>query len=120
MPAMIELHEKFADKGLAIIGVHLDIDGDIDTAAKLDDKIAGFKNELWKGKDLPFPVALTSGKNILNGDKKTFSGPVEQYGVRGFPTTVLIDRDGNVVGRFNGFDAKAACAEIEKLLNGKK
>ena len=50
----------------------------------------------------------------------TFSGPVEQYGVRGFPTTVLIDRDGKVVGRFNGVDAKAACAEIEKLLNGKK
>ncbi len=120
MPVLIELHEKYADKGLAIIGVHLDVDGDIDTAAKLDDKIAGFRKDLWKGKDLPFPVALSSGKIIGEGDEKSHGGAAEQYGVSGYPTTILIDRDGKVVGKFNGRIAKAACAEIEKLLNEKK
>ncbi len=31
MPILIELHEKFSDKGLAIVGVHVDADDDVDT-----------------------------------------------------------------------------------------
>jgi thiol-disulfide isomerase/thioredoxin len=120
MPELIELHEKFADKGLAIIGIHLDVEGDIDTAAKLDDKIAGYKKELWNGRDLPFPVALTSGKRVGEGDERTHGGAAAQYGVSGYPTTILIDRDGKVVGKFGARDAKDACAQVEKLLNAKK
>ena len=30
MPILIELHEKFHDKGLTVIGVHIDGDGDVD------------------------------------------------------------------------------------------
>jgi thiol-disulfide isomerase/thioredoxin len=120
MPVLIELHEKFADQGLAIVGVHLDIDGEIDTAAKLDDKIAGFKKDLWKGKDLPFPGALTSGKRVGEGDERTRGGAAEQYGVLAYPTTILIDRDGKVVGQFHARDAKDACEQVEKLLNAKK
>jgi thioredoxin-related protein len=65
-------------------------------------------------------VALTSGKRVGEGDKKTRTGPVEQYGVSSFPTTVLIDREGKMVGRFPAHDAKTACEQIEKLLNAKK
>ena len=45
MPGLMELHEKFADKGLVIIGVHVDGDGEVDTAAKLDAKIAVYKKK---------------------------------------------------------------------------
>ncbi|HTU92745.1 MAG TPA: redoxin family protein [Gemmataceae bacterium] len=121
MPVLIELHEKFADKGLAIIGVHLDIDGEVDTAAKYDDKIAPIKKKLWKDKSLPFPVALTSGKRIESGDNQSIRGrAAAQYGILGYPTTILIDREGKVVGKFNASDAKKAVAEVEKLLNDKK
>jgi hypothetical protein len=34
--------------------------------------------------------------------------------------TVLIDRDGNVVGSFEARDIKAASAEIDRLLAGRK
>jgi thiol-disulfide isomerase/thioredoxin len=121
MPVLFELHEKFADKGLAIVGVHLDLEGEVDTPAKYDDKIASIKKKLWKGKSLPFPVALTSGKRIDSGEGDAVrGGAAAQYGILGYPTTILIDREGKVVGKFNARDAKKAVAEIEKLLSGKK
>jgi uncharacterized protein (TIGR03067 family) len=120
MPVLIELHEKFGDKGLVIVGVHADLDGEVDTVAKLDEKIAGFKKKIWKGKDLPFSVAITSGKQVGEGDAKEHTGPAGQYGVHSWPTCVLIDRDGKVVGKFQAHDAKAASEEVEKLLNAKK
>ncbi len=120
MPVLIELHEKFADKGLAIVGVHMDIDGEVDTAAKLDAKLVSVKKEHWKGKDMPFPSALVAGTRVGTGDDKRPGGTVALYGVRGFPTTILIDPQGKVVGEFHARDIKAASAEIEKLLAGKK
>jgi thiol-disulfide isomerase/thioredoxin len=118
MPVLIELHEKYADKGLAIVGVHVDKDGEVDTAAKLDDKISGFRKQLWKGKDIPFPVALASGKRF--GEDAKRGGPPAQYGIPGFPTGILIDRDGKVVGLFQTHDIKKASEEIEKLLAKKE
>jgi uncharacterized protein (TIGR03067 family) len=120
MPVLIELHEKFADKGLVIIGVHADLDGEIDTATKLDEKVAMFKNGIWKGKDLPFAIALTSGKRVGEGDAKAYTGPAGQYGIRGWPTTVLIGPDGKIVCQFAARDAKDAAEQVEKLLNPKK
>jgi RNA polymerase sigma factor (sigma-70 family) len=120
MPMLIELHEKFAGKGLTIIGIHVDSAGEVDTVAKLDEKIAPYKTKLWKGKDLPFPVALTSMPRAGEGDANTQRGLVAQYGVSGFPTTVLIDRDGKVVGQFPAGDIQSASALISRLLSQKK
>lgn len=113
MPVLIELHEKFGDKGLAIVGVHVDMGGEIDTAEKLDEKIATYKKKRWQGKDLPFASALTLGKPDRGGNGGTVA---EQYGVQGYPTTILIDREGKVVGLFEAHDAKEAVAKVEKLL----
>jgi len=119
MPTLIELHEKYADRGLAIIGVHMDIDGEVDTAAKLDAKLVSTKKNLWKGKDMPFPSALVSGTRIGTGDDKQPGGAIAQYGIRDFPTCLLIDREGKVVGEFNNRDIKKASEEIDKLLQKK-
>jgi uncharacterized protein (TIGR03067 family) len=120
MPVLIDLHEKYGDKGLVIVGVHLDGDGEVDTAAKLDEKIAGYKKELWEGKDVPFPNALVSGKRQGEGENRRPGGAPYQYGVQAYPTCILIDREGKVVGQFHARDIKAASAEVEKLLAGKK
>jgi uncharacterized protein (TIGR03067 family) len=118
MPELMELHEKFAAKGLVILGIHVDGDGEVDTAEKLEAKIAGYKKEVWKGKDLPFPSAITSGKR---DDETGFrSGPAAAYGIRSFPSTILIDREGKVVGKFNARDAKSAIEQMEKLLKDEK
>ena len=42
------------------------------------------------------------------------------YGIRSYPSTILIDRDGKVVGKFHARDAKMAVAEMEKILKAEK
>jgi uncharacterized protein (TIGR03067 family) len=119
MPEFIALHERFKDKDLVIIGVHVDIDGEVDTAVKLDEKLAMHRKNLWKGKDIPFPVALVSGKEVGEGERRWRGQAAQQYGVTGYPTTVLIDREGKVVGPFGARSAKESAEKIEKLLEQK-
>jgi uncharacterized protein (TIGR03067 family) len=120
MPVLLELHDKFNDKGLVIVGIHLDMDGEVDTATKLDEKLVEIRKKLWNNRDLPFPVALCSGKEVdVGGGEMRRGGPPLKYGVLGYPTTILIDREGKVVGRFQARDAAAAVKEMVKLLAGK-
>jgi hypothetical protein len=101
-----------------IVGIHADMEGEVETAAKLDAKIAIFRKGIWHGKDLPFSVALTSVHRA--GDAKVHEGPAGQYGIQSWPTTILIDPEGKVVGRFHARDVKAASEQIDKLLREKK
>ena len=118
MPVLMELHEKYAGKGLAIVGVHLDVDGEVGTTAQLDERLARIRRDLWNGKDVPFPVALIRRSEVkAPGGEIYYSASAARYGVEGYPTTIVIDREGNVVGRFHaGTDADKAAAEVEKLL----
>lgn len=115
MPVLMDLHEKYKDKGLFILGVHVDIEGDVPTADTLDKKDAEFKRSLWNGRDLPFPTALSSGKRTPDG----YNGiTAAQYGIFGYPTTILIDREGKVVDQFEARDTADASAQIDRLLAG--
>lgn len=116
MPVLMQLHEKFRDKGVAVIGVHLDTDGEVTTAKQLDEKLAGFKADAWGGKDLPFPVLLASGKRLGGGENAPRGDLALRYGVQGYPSTILIDREGNVVGKFHARDLKSATNQLEALL----
>ena len=115
MPVLFDLHDKFKDD-LVVIGVHVDGEDDIDTAKKLDDKIKVSVEKAWKGRDLPFSSALISGKLTDDTENRSRGKAAEQYGVRGYPTTILIDREGKVVGHFGARDSKHAIKEFEKLL----
>jgi len=117
MPVLFALHDTFKDKGLVIVGVHVDAGGEVDTAKVLDEKMTGFKKSAWKDRDLPFPVALTSGKVTASEARGAVA---EKYGVRSYPTTILIDRDGKVVGHFHARDIKTAVAEMERVLKAEK
>ena len=85
MPRLAKLYETHADQRdrFEILAIH-------DTAAKtfeeLDGKLEAVKTTVWKGKDLPFPVLLDSTGQTL-----------KRYGISSFPTSVLIDPDGNLV-----------------------
>ncbi len=118
MPVLMQLHERFHGKGVTIIGVHLDVDGEVTTAKQLDEKLAGFKADAWAGKDLPFPVVLASGKRLGSGENAPRGDLAKAYGVQGYPTTILIDREGKVVGRFHAADLKSGVAQLETLLKG--
>ncbi|MBS0198468.1 MAG: TlpA family protein disulfide reductase [Planctomycetes bacterium] len=110
MPELMELHERYKDKGLVIIAVHDDSAADI---AEMDLKLEKVKRDMWKGKDLPFLVALDGGGEVkVEGRDATARGATTAaYGINSFPTQILIDKQGKVVGR-----VRKGSDQIEKLL----
>lgn len=88
---MKQLAERYADRGLVIIGVN----GETDVATE-----TRFAREKRPG--LP---NLVGAKKIL-----------EAYGTTGFPTTIFIDAEGKVQDRQVGFAEERARRVIEKIL----
>jgi hypothetical protein len=86
LPGLIDLydaHTKDRDK-FEILAFH---DGTVKTFAELDEKIVPARKRYWGGRDLPFPILLdATGETI-----KTFD-------IHAFPTTILIDPEGKLVG----------------------
>jgi thiol-disulfide isomerase/thioredoxin len=121
MPQVFELHDKFRDKGLTVVGIHVDLGDDetekVDSLKILDERLQDSRKELWKGRDIPFPVAMIPGirtpygPGIQGGAR---GATAARYGVMFFPSQVLIDRQGNVVGQF--FPSDDNVARLEKLL----
>jgi hypothetical protein len=117
MPTLISLYDKFKDNGLAIICVHVDLDGEVTTAATLEHKLASIRQSYWKGRELPFPVALTSGRFLdLPSGEIQRGGAAAEYGVQFFPTAFLIDPSGKMEGNIDLSDEKEAFANVAKML----
>jgi thiol-disulfide isomerase/thioredoxin len=124
MPTLFHLYDKYQDRGLMIVSVHIDANGEVDTVAKLDERTARYRQGFWRGRDVPFPTALASGAQ--SGKDRTRVGAA--FGVIGYPTTVVIGRDGNVIGQLVGASSPSiglaldlesestADASVEKLL----
>ncbi|MFQ5830712.1 MAG: peroxiredoxin family protein [Candidatus Methylomirabilia bacterium] len=96
MPAMERLYKRFRDQGFVIVAISFDAEG--------GPVVRPFVTE----HGFTFPVGLDPKMAL-----------VERYGVRGLPSSFLIDRDGNLVAQAIGprdWDGKAAQALIELLL----
>jgi len=116
MPELFQLHDMYAKKGLVIIGLHVDLGDGVDTA-KLDEKLAAARHDLWQDRDLPFPVALIAEEraSFAQGIKGTArSNLAKVYGITMYPTQILIDREGRVVGKF--FKSEDQVKRLESLL----
>ncbi|HJZ55846.1 MAG TPA: TlpA disulfide reductase family protein, partial [Gemmataceae bacterium] len=72
LPRVEELHARFKDRGLVVIGVH---------SARQSDKL----DEFLEAKKVSFPVMIDSGESA------------ERYPVDAWPTYFLIDPAGKVV-----------------------
>jgi len=119
MPKLFSIYDKYHDKGLVVIGVH--VHPKIETVAKLDEKLADIKKRLWKDRDIPFPVALARKHEVSyrpNVERKAGSLVRADYGITGVPTGVLIDRQGRVVGQFYHCSEDDEAA-LEKMLKEK-
>lgn len=98
MPDLQKLHNKFAEKGLVVLGISID---EKDDAAK---KVAKF----LKKKDISYPIYLDVDENPA----------WEAFHVPAIPATYLINRQGEIVAQWIGaFDHQAAESAIVTLLN---
>lgn len=97
IPGFIELYNKYKDKGVVIIGISLDEGGVKDV--------------------LPFMKEFGINYHILIGNYKV----TQDYGgIRGIPTTFVIDKKGNIRAKYVGYRPKEVFErDIIMLLNEK-
>jgi thiol-disulfide isomerase/thioredoxin len=96
IPSMEALYQRFRGKGLEFLAVDIQED---------KDEVAAFMKE----HGLNFPVALDSTGRISN-----------EYGIRGIPTTFIIDREGNVIASVVGgrdWNTETIFAALELLIS---
>lgn len=82
----MRLQERFQEKRdqFAILAFH---DDSVQDFEELDQKLAPIVSGTWKGEPLPFPILLdASGETIAT------------WGIHAYPTSVLIDPEGLIVG----------------------
>jgi cytochrome c biogenesis protein CcmG, thiol:disulfide interchange protein DsbE len=78
MPSLVQLQQRFKDKGVTVVGVSIDVDGDA-------------YHKFLKDYKIDFPT-------VRDPDQKTSS----LYGSFKWPETYIIDRDGMVRRKFIG------------------
>jgi thiol-disulfide isomerase/thioredoxin len=115
MPHLTAIYDAFSDRGLMVIGIH---DDSLESIDELDGKLATACEKIWMGRDLNFPVALDGGgrTRIAGTDETAPGATTAAYGITSFPTTVLIGRDGRVIGEFHAPSLDDKIAELEQLL----
>ena len=117
MPKMFELHDKYRDQGLVIIGIHCDAhtleQPAVNTPAEMDALVAEYRQDLWGGRDIPFSVALVPAETLKHRGGSVENRALNQasaaYGISGYPSYVLIDRQGKVAGHCKGPSFSKSC-----------
>jgi thiol-disulfide isomerase/thioredoxin len=92
LPGLMDFYDEHKEhRGqFEILAVHVQYAKDF---ADYDDKMKNTRQNLWHGQDLPFPVLLDDSDQTIKA-----------FGIRAFPTTILIDPEGKLVGEANEMD----------------
>ncbi len=104
-PHLKELYAKYKDKGFEIIGIATE-------HAKTKEECI----RLWK-------TAIAEDGlpwlQVLNNENAAKFDAAKEYNVTAFPTKILLDKDGNVIGRYvgNGSGGEAFTSRLEQLLD---
>jgi thiol-disulfide isomerase/thioredoxin len=95
-PDLVELHNEYTSKGALVIGISTD----------RDDDALNLVSDFVKEKSVTYPIVIDNGEL-----EEAFGG------LRGYPTTFYIDKDGNIVKKFIGIQTKEKFAgEFDALL----
>ncbi len=92
-----QLYKQHSKEGVAVVGIAVD--------SLVTPETVGEVKPLAERLSIPFPVAIAEEKIA------------KDYHFKGFPTTVVIDRDGKIAKTFYGYhDGKVFEAAVQKLL----
>jgi thiol-disulfide isomerase/thioredoxin len=116
MPSLMKIYDEYPQSDLAIIAVH---DGSVKDITQLQGRIESAKKQFWKGRMLPFHLAVAGGgMTKIEGTKTSANAQViADYGVTAFPTTLLIDRQGKVVAQVDPRDVNGTKKKLSELLH---
>lgn len=103
IPELFKLQDEFPHEDLAVIGIHTPYgeDDEVTSVKELDQKLSKIQKNIWKGREIDFPVALTRLRKLpysLGGEPIANSKMSVEYGINSFPSTIVIDRQGNIFG----------------------
>ena len=91
IPSFNKMHKELAAKGVAVLGVSMDDD---DAQAKVKSS--------WRSTTMQYPVALGSEKVS------------ERFQLNNYPVTVVFDRSGKLLKRFEGFTPEQSLEDAVK------
>ncbi|QDT91275.1 TlpA disulfide reductase family protein [Gimesia algae] len=123
IPELFKLREEYSQDELAIIGIHTPYgeDDEVTSVKELDGKLIKIRKNIWKGKTINFPVALTHFRKLPfspEGEPIANAKMNVEYGINSFPSSIVIDRQGNVVGKLNLWE-KADRDKLKQLIEAK-
>ncbi|QDV48687.1 TlpA family protein disulfide reductase [Gimesia fumaroli] len=123
IPELFKLQDEFANEDLAIIGIHTPYgeDDEVTSIKAMDEKLTKIRKNIWKGREITFPVALTRLRKLPyspGGEPVANSKMSVNYGINGFPSSIVIDRNGNVIGKVD-LREKAGREKLRSLLEVK-
>lgn len=93
MPKMEAFYQRYKDKGVSVIGVAVDIDD--------YNKVVQFAKETG----VTYPIAADT-----NGEAKQY------YQIRNLPTLFVIDKDGVIALRLEGYDPQNTEKQLEEAV----
>jgi len=97
-PHLIELYDKYRDKGIEFIGI------------ASQDKELPWRNAVKKD-------SIGIWKNIMDTSQAERGLAIaHKYAVHSFPTKILVDKRGKILGRYKGADGKKLEEDLEKFL----
>lgn len=94
MPELQSLHDRYAARGLVVLGVSIDVGG----TAKVKKHLAA--------KKFTYPIAMDSEKQPA----------WEAYGVKAVPAAFLLDREGRIVAQWTGSPPADLTEKLDALL----
>lgn len=104
MPHMINLYQQYKDKNFVLVGIGDDDRNVKNWSAAIDKDGTGLWPQTLRGLDTQLFLKGIDNKRDLG----------QQYGVRALPTKILIDPEGNIIGRFDG--NHGSDADLDKML----
>ncbi|WP_417381990.1 TlpA family protein disulfide reductase [Gimesia sp.] len=123
IPELFKLQKEYPAEDLAIIGVHTPYgeEDQVTSIKELNEKLSKIQKDVWKGKQINFPVALTRFRKLpySPGEESYANSRMSvEYGILSFPSVIVIDRQGNIFGSLN-LQEKADRDKLKQLIEAK-